>query len=189
MIDRTRARADPGGATATPDMRACSRAVIVTAVLLAVYYLAPLDQPVRDPLALDPAVGLVALGAVATMQVRSVTRSRHPGLRAFKALETTVPLYLLLFASAYYLMSHDGENFNAGGLTRTDSLYFTITIFSTVGFGDITGTSQPACSDRADGPNLIVLGLGIRAFSGAVQFGRQRSGDQASQTASNPPGD
>ena len=125
------------------------------------------------------------------MQVRSVTRSRHPGLRAIKALETTVPVYLLLFASAYYLMSHDGQNFNAGELTRTDSLYFTITIFSTVGFGDITATSQAArlMVTAQMVLNLIVLGLGIRTFSGAVQFGRQRSGDPASQPSGTSPGD
>lgn len=136
-------------------------------------------------------VALVALSAVATFQVRALTRSLHPGLRAIKALETTVPVYLLLFASAYYLMSHDGEKLHRRRLTRTDSRHFTITIFSTVGFGDITATSQPArlmVTAQMVLP-LIVLGLGIRTSSGAVQFGRQRSGDQASQTASNSPGD
>jgi hypothetical protein len=32
----------------------------------------------------------------------------------------------------------DTDNFNVHALTRTDSLYFTITVFATVGFGDIT---------------------------------------------------
>ena len=29
-------------------------------------------------------------------------------------------------------------------LTRTDALYFTVTVFSTVGFGDITAKSEAA---------------------------------------------
>jgi hypothetical protein len=35
-------------------------------------------------------------------------------------------------------------NFSTHALTRTDALYFTVTVFSTVGFGDITAASQSA---------------------------------------------
>ena len=38
----------------------------------------------------------------------------------------------------------DPANFSTHTLTRTDALYFTITIFATVGFGDISATSQSA---------------------------------------------
>ena len=66
---------------------------------------------------------------------------------------------------------------NFGGpLTHTDGLYFTVTVFSTVGFGDITAKSQTARlvvtgQMLAD---LIVLGLAIKVIVGAVHRGRQR---------------
>ena len=56
-----------------------------------------------------------------------------------------MPLFLLLFASAYLTMAHaNPANFNTHPLTRTDVLYFTVTVFSTVGFGDISAVSQSA---------------------------------------------
>jgi len=68
-------------------------------------------------------------------------------------------------------------NFNAHPLTRTDTLYFTVTIFSTVGFGDITAASQSARLVVTAQMLLDVLALGliVRAFVGAVQDARQRA--------------
>ena len=128
------------------------------------------------PIGISLAVGLVALTTVAAYQVRSIIRARHPAVRAVEALSVTAPLFLLLFAASYYLMARaDAGNFNVHTLTRTDALYFTVTVFATVGFGDINPTSQAArvlvmVQMIID---LIVLGLGIRIFAGAIQAGRQ----------------
>ena len=69
----------------------------------------------------------------------------------------------------------DPANFSAPMLTRTDALYFTITIFATVGFGDISATSQSArlLVSAQMILDLLVLGLGIRVFMGAIERGRQ----------------
>ncbi len=69
-------------------------------------------------------------------------------------------------------------------LTRTDALYFTVTVFSTVGFGDITAKSEAAravliIQMLAD---LALLGAGIRVLLGAVQHSRERR----SQTSDDP---
>jgi voltage-gated potassium channel Kch len=101
-------------------------------------------------------------------------------VRATRALAVTVPLYLLLFAATYFVMaSADSENFSTQGLTRLDTLYFTVTIFATVGFGDISPTSQVARLLVMVQMilNLLILGVGIQVFLGAVQRGR---GDQTS---------
>jgi voltage-gated potassium channel len=97
-------------------------------------------------------------------------------VRAITALAATVPLFLLLFAASYFLMAQaDPANFSTEVLTRTDALYFTVTIFSTVGFGDITATSQNArlLVSAQMIMDLLILGLGIRVFVGAVQRARQ----------------
>jgi hypothetical protein len=75
----------------------------------------------------------------------------------------------------------DDGNFNVHTLTRTDSLYFTVTVFATVGFGDINATSQAArvLVTVQMVLDLIVLGLGIRVFTSAVQSGRQRTNNQS----------
>ena len=99
-------------------------------------------------------------------------------MRAVEALAATAPLLLLFFAATYFVMAEaDADNFSVETLTRTDSIYFTVTVFSTVGFGDITATSQAARSLVTIQMllNLLVLGLGIRVYTGAVEAGRQRT--------------
>ena len=61
-------------------------------------------------------------------------------------------------------------------MTRTDALYFTVTIFATVGFGDITAVTQTARVVTMVQMllDLIVLGLLIRLVLSAVQTSQQR---------------
>jgi hypothetical protein len=61
-------------------------------------------------------------------------------------------------------------------LTRTDALYFSVTVFTTVGFGDIAAKSETArvaliIQMLAD---LVLLGAGVRVLLGAVRRGQQR---------------
>ena len=128
------------------------------------------------PLEVSLAISLLALLGVSVWQLRAITRAAHPGVRAIGALAITAPLFLLLFAASYFLMAQaDPANLSTPTLTRIDALYFTITIFATVGFGDISATSQSARLVSAQMIlDLLVLGLGIRVLTGAVQRGRQR---------------
>jgi voltage-gated potassium channel len=154
------------------------RASAAAAALVAVYYLLPLDHLAGVPLGVSLAAGLLGLAAVTAYQVRAIIRARYPGIRAIEALAATAPLFLLLFAATYVLMARtDPSSFNVHSLTRTDALYFTVTVFATVGFGDITATSQVArlIVTAQMILDLIVLGLGIRVFLGAVQRGRQQN--------------
>jgi voltage-gated potassium channel len=163
------------------------RALAITVVLGAGYYLLPLDRLSSVPMWLTLAVGLLALAGFAAYQLKRVIRARYPALKAVEALATTAPLFLLLFAAAYFLMAAaDPSNFNVETLTRTDSLYFTVTIFATVGFGDITAASGAAriLVTVQMILDLIVLGLGIRVFVSAVEVGRQKASN-GPQTAAN----
>ena len=148
----------------------------LTVVLVALYFLLPLDRIDSVPLEVSLAVALLVLLGVSIWQVRAITRAAHPGVRAIGALAITAPLFLLLFAAAYFLMAQaDPANFSTHTLTRTDALYLTITIFATVGFGDISATSQTArlLVSTQMILDLLVIGLGIKVFIGAAQHARQ----------------
>ena len=119
--------------------------------------------------------GLVVFIGLVAFQVRSIIRSPFPGLRAIEALATSVPLFLLLFASTYVVMAAISASNFGGPLTHTDGLYFTVTVFSTVAFGDITAKTQ-AARLVATGQmiaDLVILGLAVKIIVGAVSRGRQ----------------
>jgi hypothetical protein len=91
-------------------------------------------------------------------------------LRAFETLGFIVPFYLLLFASTYYVMERASAANFTQPLTRTDALYFSVTVFTTVGFGDITAKSETArvaliVQMLAD---LALLGAGAGAAGGGA---------------------
>jgi hypothetical protein len=73
-------------------------------------------------------------------------------------------------------MERTNSTYFSQPLTRTGALYFSVTVFSTVGFGDITAKTDPARVIVTVQMffDLILLGFGARAFLSAVQLGRQR---------------
>jgi signal transduction histidine kinase len=164
------------------------RSLAAAVVLVALYYLLPLDRLTSVPLGVLLAIGLVVLLAVSAWQVRTIISAKYPAVRAIEALATTVPLFLLLFAAAYFVMAKTSPASFSGHLTRTDAFYFTVTIFSTVGFGDITAVSESArlVVTAQMILDLLILGLGIRVFIGAVQRGRQRAQPDSADPGSPP---
>ena len=157
-------------------VRAVLRGLVVTTVLVVLYYLLPLDRPLDTGTVVRLLIGLLVFVGVTVWQVRAITGARFPGLRAAQALGLIIPLYLLLFASTYYLMERASAANFTQPLTRTDALYFSVTVFTTVGFGDIAAKSETArvvliVQMLAD---LALLGAGARVLLGAVRRGQQR---------------
>jgi voltage-gated potassium channel len=168
-------------------VRALLRALGSTAALVVIYYLLPLNHASTGAAVTMLVVGLVVLIALVTFQVRSIIASPFPGLRALEALGTSVPLFLLLFASAYVVMATISASNFSQPITRTNALYFTVTAFTTVGFGDITAKTE-AAQLIVTGQmivDLIILGLGARVIVGAVTRGRQRRPQDAGATRPN----
>ena len=165
-------------------------AVVITTLLVAAYYLVPLDALNTVPFGVSLTVGVILLIGLAGYEAHAITRARYPGARAIRALATITPFFLILFAAIYYLLANDDPaNFGGEPLTRSDTLYFTVTTFATVGFGDIAAKSETArlIVTVQMVLDLLFLGLGIRAFIGAFHIGRQRQSadqDQATHTIS-----
>jgi Ion channel len=167
------------------------RALASTVALVALYYVLPLD---RTSIALAIAmlgIGLLALVGLVTFQVRSIIKATYPTLRAVGALATSAPLFLLLYSATYYVMGKISEGNFSEPLTRTDALYFTVTVFATVGFGDITATTEGArvvvTGQMIAG--IVIVGIGARIIVDAVKHGRRPQsvqGDDAGDDAGPP---
>jgi hypothetical protein len=169
---------------ASPEARRRTRRVITTLLraslstiaLVTIYYLLPLERYSAAFGVVTLFVGLLGLVALIAFQIRAIIKAEYPVLRAVGALATSAPLFLLQFATSYFVMGRlSAANFSEP-LTRTDALYFTVTVFATVGFGDITATTQGArilvtCQMLL---GILIVGLGARIFVDAVKQGRQQ---------------
>jgi voltage-gated potassium channel len=120
------------------------RALLVVALLLVVYYNAPLDRGLTVGSALLFLTGLVLLAVALALQIRAILMSDRPRLRAIRTLAVGVPLFLVVFAATYFTLEQDQAGSFTEHLTRTDSLYFAVTTFATVGYGDITAKTELA---------------------------------------------
>lgn len=157
-------------------VRTLVRAVLTTTLLVALYYVLPMDTALDAHAVLLLVVCLAVFAALLIWRVRDITRSEYPGLRAIETLAVLVPLYILAFATTYFLVEQSNSAYFSQPLTRTGALYFSATVFSTVGFGDITAKTDTArllvtVQMLLD---LILLGFGARVFVGAVNVARQR---------------
>jgi len=125
---------------------------------------------------------------VITWQVRAILRSQYPALRAIEALAFAIPLFLLVFAAAYVKLADTQAQAFTESLNRTDALYFTITVFSTVGFGDIApvATAARVTTMVQMLGDLVVVGLVLRVMLGAVREGRERRAADSAGTADSP---
>lgn len=157
-------------------IRAITRAIVSIILLTVLYYNLPLDGIESASAVIRLIVTVLLLVVIMAWQIRSITLSPTPTLRAVEAVAVTLPLFILSIASTFFLMSQsNGESFTER-LTRTDALYFAITVLSTVGFGDIAPVTQSAriAVTIQIILDLLLVGVGLRIFVGAVDTGKKR---------------
>lgn len=156
--------------------RAVLRPIATSVVLTAVYFVVPMDDVADVGSIVLLVATLVLVVLVCIWQVQRVVRAEYPAMQAVEALGAVVPVYLIGFAAGYYLLAGRHAGDFSESLTRMGSLYFTLSVFSTVGFGDITASTdlaravvsvQMAC-------NLVFVALGGRLLVAAVRRGQAR---------------
>jgi Ion channel len=187
--------ADPPAAAVSwrERVRVILRVLGTTVSLVVLYFVAPLQPSSAVAIALLGVV-IVGLGLLIAFQAHAIVHSPRPQLRAVEALAATIPLLLVGFASCYFVMSETTPTTFNEALSRTDALYFTVTVFATVGFGDIAAASGAGrvVVTLQMVVDLLVLGVGLRIITSAVRQGRQRqatpSGPPSSAGAEAPAG-
>ncbi|MCK9893308.1 potassium channel family protein [Frankia sp. AgB32] len=122
-------------------------AVLATiAATIAVFYCLPIYEGSWGvALAARLVLLVVGLALLGWLFARQVGASRHgtPYRNASARLFVGVCLTVLLFATTYYSLGHYGGEIS-GIRTRTDALYFTMAVLTTVGFGDVHAVGQAA---------------------------------------------
>jgi hypothetical protein len=155
---------------------------LIWAVLaIAIYYWLPLKRSVDDGFRVL-IVGLLIFGVVLYFQIRSIIASSFPRIKAIGALGVGIPLLLVVFSAVYFLIENSVPGSFSEPLDKTDALYFTITVFATVGFGDIVAVSTLArvFVSLQMLLDLVVIGIIAKVVLGAVQIGLHRRASEAS---------
>jgi voltage-gated potassium channel len=153
------------------------RASCEAAFIVALYFVVPIIHHKRSYVVLRIVAGLAIFAVTLAVELRAIVRSKRPMLRAAVAMALVLPLFIVVFAWTYLTMSLSSPRPFGQHLTHISALYFTVTVFSTVGFGDITAktdaarlavTAQMIC-------DLVVLAVVVRLILGAAQGSRDPS--------------
>jgi hypothetical protein len=167
-----------------------AESALIGALLLVAYYLLPLNEfggGIGVPTLI---AGLILIGVVVVWQVRAIVKAPFPRLRGFQTLLSGIPLLLVVFAAVFYLTGLTRPDSFSEPMDKVDALYFTVTVFSTVGFGDITAKTDLARTLVTIQMlfNLVVVGLIAKVILGAVNVGqKKRSAEhQATSTGHRP---
>lgn len=131
-------------------MRAGLPAVIggtaVIVGLLTIYMVLPEPTGEEPPwlIFISIVVITVIYSAGAIWSLLYINRAKHPVRVGLITLAVMVTAMVVIFALTYLSLSvESAENFNVP-LDKVGALYFTMTILSTVGFGDIVATGNPS---------------------------------------------
>jgi voltage-gated potassium channel len=153
-------------------IRAVGSIALTWVASLTVYYLAPVGRAGRVHEALWLVIGLLLVAVVVFRRMRRILAADFPGLRAVEGLAVIFPLFLLVFAALYLSLSRAAPSTFSQELDQTRALYFAITVFSTVGFGDITPTTNTARIVVSIQMllDLVVIGLVVRLFVNAAKL-------------------
>jgi voltage-gated potassium channel len=150
------------------------RAVVACGLLLAAYYLAPVEPdvaPARAVLRASATVaGVVLVAALVTHLVVRLVRD-EPGSWAGSLV---VALFggVVIFAFVDYLLATTDPGQFAGLETKTDGLYFAVTTLATVGYGDVHATGQLA---RGVVTAQQLYNLAVIATGGSVLVSRLKA--------------
>ena len=145
-------------------LRSVAIIVLAWALVFGAFFVLPIghESGLRAVVRLGADIAMIA--ALIAWQIRRISVAELPELRAAEALGIIVAVFLVAFSALYLALSHETPGTFTEHLSHAKALYFTITIFSTVGFGDIT--------PRTDAARLVVsaqmlldlalIGAGVR---------------------------
>jgi voltage-gated potassium channel len=151
------------------------RPLAIVSAVLVLYALTPVNA---GPAAV--AAGITALASlgfllwVMVSQMRRIMRHPEPALAAIEALALLGTLFVLSFALTYVALSASDPASFSQPVDKIAGLYLSMTILSTVGFGDIVAVSDVARMTVVVQmtANLVLLAVVVRLITGVARRAR-----------------
>ncbi|RCG23748.1 two pore domain potassium channel family protein [Streptomyces diacarni] len=151
----------------------------LVAGLFVAYFLLPARTLGPERPELSWALLILALTAIAALLLKHMRDALFDRPGTVVALMSLMCLSVLVFSSAYFVMSHHPGEFQ-GLRTRLDALYFTLLTVATVSYGDI----QP----RGQSARLVILLQILYTLVFLTAAATSLSGKLRRAAASRPPG-
>jgi hypothetical protein len=152
------------------------RAAVVSTVAVVGYFWLPMQDWTDLALGAQLLFGCALIIGLIAWQIREIARSPYPQVRAVGGVTTSITIFLLVFATTYYLLGQAEPDSWTEPLSRLDAVYLAMTIFASVGFGDVTAV-DPTARAIVTGQmlaDLVIVGLVVRMVTRAVERGLQR---------------
>jgi hypothetical protein len=162
----------PSTSFATVTRAVVLRPLALFLVAVATYALLPIHQASATVAAVSTLVLSIGLfGWVVGKQARRVWRSPQPTLAAIEAVTLLITMFVLSFSLTYVALSaSDPTAFNQS-IDKVTGVYFTMTVLSTVGFGDVVAVTSFARMAVVVQmiANLVLLGTVVRFIVGIAR--------------------
>lgn len=125
-------------------MTTVARIVVSVAALVVLYVAAPLTTDTTLGAIVVMVLAIVAFTLSFAYHLRELQRSPEPILRAINLSVVMLVLFILGFALTYLALANANPGSFSQPLGKLSAVYFTVSVLATVGFGDITATTDAA---------------------------------------------
>jgi voltage-gated potassium channel len=161
--------------------RAMGLAGLKVTVLFLLYFYLPFDKGFSVKTIVGLTLAMIVVIALIIVEYRATIHSPYPRLTAAVGMSVVITVFVLAFAIFYYMLELSATSSFTTPMTRLDSLYFTTTVLTTVGFGDITAKSEMARAVTTIQmfADLVLIGVVVRALMSAVGSGLSVQGRRA----------
>ena len=151
-----------------------ARTLIPAAIILAIYAVMPVTEVFgRAGAAVLIVIALGVYTYLVIHQMRRLATSAAPLMIVGQALVIAVVLFVAIFALGYAALSAANPSYFSEPLTKASALYFSMTVTSTVGFGDIVAVKDASRTlvTFQMFMALVVLAAAVRGVSYAASAG------------------
>jgi len=148
------------------------RSVAGAFLMLVAYGWLSFDRTLSPTWTVIRAVAALAVLCGAIMWLAEAIRhSRHPTARAVETISLLIPLNTIVFAGLYLSLSSQDPAAFSERLDHIGALYLSMSVITTVGFGDVAASSQAAriIVMLHMVANVAVLVVGSRAILAAAR--------------------